>query len=97
MLRDARATAGSVQTEGLEIVSNLRAMGDSLRSNAERLLRDVQLVHSRMVAQIDRTDGGLPPAGRSGAGISARRGVSGRAAARDVADDLDVPEFIPPG
>ena len=47
VLRDARTAAGDVRTEGLEIVDNLREMGDSLRSNAERLLRDVQMIHSR--------------------------------------------------
>ena len=100
MLREARATAGDVRTEGLEIVANLREMGDSLRSNAERLLRDVQLVYSRMVAQLDRVDGGLPPGARSGTPISARRGTDGRTSTRSSArnrpDDLDVPEFIPP-
>ena len=70
--------------------------------NAERLLRDVQIVHSRMVAQIDRTDGGLPPGARSGTPISARRGTGARTSTRSSArdrppDDLDVPEFIPPG
>ena len=49
----------------------------TLRLNAERLLRDVQLVYSRMVAQIDRTDGGLPPGARSGTPIRARRGTGG--------------------
>ncbi len=105
LLREARTTATDVRTEGLEIVSNLREMGDSLRSNAERLLRDVQLVYSRMVAQIDRTDGGLPPGARSGTPINARRGAGGRTSTRpsardrpgDRPDDLDVPEFIPPG
>ena len=61
LLREARSTAGDVKAEGLELVENLRQMGDSLRSNAERLLRDVQMIHSRMVAQLDRADGGVGP------------------------------------
>ena len=44
------------------MVGNLRELGDSLRSNADRLLRDIQNVHSRLVAQIERADtkSGLP-------------------------------------
>ena len=38
MLEDARATAEGVRSEGLELVSNLREMSNSLRANAERLL-----------------------------------------------------------
>src|SRR5947209_7456811 len=100
LLSDARDTAGGVRAEGLEIVANLRQMGDSLRSNAERLLRDVQLLHSRMVAEIDRVDGGLSAGGRRG---PARDQAASAAPARSVgelpegSDDLDVPEFIPPG
>jgi vacuolar-type H+-ATPase subunit H len=96
LLRDSRMTASEVRTEGFELVENLRQMGDSLRSNAERLLRDVQLIHSRMVAQIDRADGGLPgaPAPEDRARSRQRTAAPGRGADPDV---LDVPEFIPPG
>src|SRR5205807_9234822 len=88
LLKGARVTASDVRTEGLELVGNLRSMGDSLRANAERLLRDVQLVHSRMVAEIDRMDGGasrgssgLRPAGAShGAGARSSPGVDDSAA-----------------
>ena len=104
LLRDARTAASDVRTEGLELVGNLREMGDSLRSNAERLLRDVQMIHSRMMAQVDRIDGG---AGRASAGPAwspSSRAASGRGRGRvggfeSPSDDdvLDVPEFIPPG
>jgi vacuolar-type H+-ATPase subunit H len=97
LLRDARTNASDVRTEGLELVGNLREMGDSLRSNAERLLRDVQLIHSRMVAQIDRVDGG---AGRAAGGsLSRRTGARSRGGGTGPGDEdvLDVPEFIPPG
>ena len=71
-------------------------MGDSLRSNAERLLRDVQMIHSRMVAQIDRADGGIP--GSSAHPSERDRGRS-RLSAERLGDGevIDVPEFIPPG
>jgi hypothetical protein len=61
-------------------------------------LRDIQLIHSRMMAEIDRVDGGL--SARSSPGRSPGRGrgpdPSGRGLA-DSGEDLDVPEFIPPG
>ena len=76
---------------------DLREMGDSLRSNAERLLRDVQMIHSRMLAQLDRLDGGLATAsGSRAAGRDAGgRGRRSRGTV-DGGEVLDVPEFIPP-
>ncbi len=98
LLREARTTAGDVRTEGLELVEHLRQMGDSLRSNAERLLRDVQMIHSRMVAQIDRADGGV---GAGDLPIQARRAPArGRSVVPEPPADgevIEVPEFIPPG
>jgi vacuolar-type H+-ATPase subunit H len=95
LLREVRSGASDVRTEGLELVGNLREMGDSLRANAERLLHDVQMIHSRMVAEIDRVDGG---AGRAPASSSRRVGARDRGAPPLVGGDaLDVPEFIPPG
>jgi vacuolar-type H+-ATPase subunit H len=106
LLRDARSTASDLHTEGLEIVSNLRQMGDSLRSNAERLLRDVQMIHSRMVAELDRADGGLGALSGYRASRAPDRPARGSdGAPRDRlprepiegGEVLDVPEFIPPG
>lgn len=97
LLRDTRSIANDIRTEGLELVSNLHEMGGSLRSNAERLLRDVQRIHSRMVSQIDRVDGAI--GGISERGFSAPRPRAQRAdrqPAGDEYDPLDVPEFIPP-
>ena len=98
LLRDTRTSANDVRTEGLELVGNLREMGDSLRSNAERLLRDVQSIHSRMVAQLDQVDGG---ASRAAPSTWRRRPSPGHErdlpAAPVDGDVLDVPEFIPPG
>jgi vacuolar-type H+-ATPase subunit H len=97
LLNDARLTANEVRTEGMELVDNLRQMGDSLRANAERLLRDVQSIHSQMVARIDRVEanGRLAPVARDS------RPASSRSVTRDSFDaggDLpDVPEFIPRG
>jgi hypothetical protein len=95
-LAQARIASGDVRSEGLELVTNLREMGDALRSNSERLLRDVQAIHSRMVAELDRVDGGasrLSVPRDSGARRPRDLGVRGPT----DGDELDVPEFIPPG
>lgn len=97
LLRGARTTASEIRVEGLELVDNLRAMGDSLRSNSERLLRDVQLIHSRMVAQIDRADGGAGIDTSERAALTASgSGRRERQSPELHGDELDVPEFLPP-
>jgi hypothetical protein len=84
-LRQARAAADAAHTEGLELVDNLRAMGDSLRSNADRLLRDVRSLHGQMIARIEVAEGDQPVDGVPDEARSPRRNA-----------DIDVPEFIPP-
>jgi vacuolar-type H+-ATPase subunit H len=107
LLLDAHAAADGVRAEGLELVANLRQMGDSLRSNAERLLRDVQLIHARMVATLDQAGGasaqragsssrGIERASRSSSTWSLSAPRSSVGATRDLEQELDVPEFIPP-
>jgi hypothetical protein len=56
LIKGARQAAGMVSADGQDIVQNLRDLGDSMRSNATRLLRDVQVIHSALLAQIDRVD-----------------------------------------
>jgi hypothetical protein len=94
-MSEARTTANEIRTEGLEIVSNLREMGDSLRSNATRLLRDVQEVHSRMVAEVDQRETALGLGSASRRRDAAPRGE--RPPSPEAGEELDVPEFIPPG
>jgi hypothetical protein len=77
-------------------------MGNSLRSNAERLLGDVQRVHSRLLSQIARVEreAGISPAPARGTRrdrAAAPGGDGGRAAGVADDDGLEVPEFIPPG
>jgi hypothetical protein len=100
--------AGDVKADGGEVIGNLNALSSSLRSNADRLLRDVQAIHSSMLARID----GFQTHHRSlvdGAPLARERHVD-RAQAGQLpgpdplasVDDvpgqiLDVPEFIPPG
>ena len=88
LMHDARAVADGTRSEGLEIVANLREMGDSLRANAQRLLRDVQEIHSRMASEVDQ----------KGQALGLGQSVPTRDHPRPSAGDaLDVPEFIPPG
>jgi cell division septum initiation protein DivIVA len=93
LLAGARDTATEIQTKGAELVENLRQMGDSLRANSTRLLRDVQLVHRQMLAQIEAAGGdvgGLGP-------ITAAR-VREPPRRPPVFDgELEVPEYVPRG
>jgi cell division septum initiation protein DivIVA len=98
LVRGARATAGDVQSEGLEIVGDLRELGDAMRSNAERLLRDVQGIHSALVARLAQIDGGFAAAEREQGPRPGSRSGRDRdlPAPPDNGEVLDVPEFIPP-
>jgi vacuolar-type H+-ATPase subunit H len=97
LMSEARTTADEFRKEGMQLVGNLRQMGDSLRANAERILRDVQGVHSQMVARIERAEGDSPAGSaprrqRSNGGRTSARAEFGAAAGDDIPD---VPEFIP--
>lgn len=119
LMRAAEQTAAGIDIDGMEIVRDLRELGDSLRANAERLLRDVQKIHSRMMGQIERIEAAAREApkverSREAPGRGRSRGASAepdsapaaeptrprrRAPAAPSADgdELDVPEFLPPG
>ncbi len=107
LMRAAEQTAAEIDIEGNQVVRDLRELGDSLRANAERLLRDVQAIHSRMVEQIERIESAAreaPSRGRSrGDTDSAAAEGPTRPRRRTTAapsadgDELDVPEFLPPG
>jgi vacuolar-type H+-ATPase subunit H len=98
MIREARDVSGDVRADGVELADHVRQLGDSLRRNAERLLNDVQAVHSTYLAKIDKVDPSRSKLRAVDAGVSGRAGDR-RARARDVVagsgDELDVPEFIP--
>jgi hypothetical protein len=100
ILGEARVVAADVRSEGMELVQNLREMGNSLRSNAELLLRDIQAVHSRMVSELDRVDGGggqiTPPRAIDRESRPSRRPRAPERPA-PIDGELDIPEFIPPG
>lgn len=81
LMRSAQETAAEIRDEGFHMVGNLRDLGDSMRNNAEKLLKDVQMIHTRMVAQIERVEAASrkPPVRPSGA--SSRSAPRSRAAA----------------
>jgi vacuolar-type H+-ATPase subunit H len=101
MLSDARLIAGEVQADGQLLASQVRELGDSMRSNADRLLRDVQAVHSTFLAQVDKLDPsrsalGPGPTRTNSRSSTPRGGTSATSTpTRAPGEDLEVPEFIP--
>jgi hypothetical protein len=96
---DARASADGVRAEGMELVSQLREMGDALRSNAERLLSDIQAIHSRMVRELDRVARGPddPAAFDGEASAPAGDEVFDSQPTAPGEDTLEVPDFVSRG
>lgn len=85
ILSEARTVAREVLRDGEQISGHLGELGDALRINAERLLRDVRLAHAELTSRLDQADPDPPDAAGRAAGTALpRRG-----------DELDVPEFIP--
>jgi hypothetical protein len=92
IVRAAHQATGEVLDDGSELADQLRELSGSLRSNAERLLRDIRLAHGSMTARLDQA---TPEGARWRAGDPsppARRRT--RAADEDAAVDFDVPDFI---
>ena len=84
IVADASAASRDVLRDGTELSGNVRELSDSLRINAELLLRDIRLAHAEMTARLDQ------------AGASA--GAEPRRTPRHAeVDELDVPEFHPGG
>jgi len=82
IIADARAAAREVLREGEQLSGHLRELGDALRTNAERLLRDIRHAHAELTARLDRADPGPASPGRDGRSVPSP-------------DGLDVPEFVP--
>jgi hypothetical protein len=89
LLAEARGVAREVLRDGEEITTNLSDLGDALRANAERLLRDIRLAHAELTARLDDAD----PSRWEGAGAAPSLVAAPEPAERSPA--LDVPEFIP--
>jgi len=82
IIADARAAAREVLREGEQLSGHLRELGEALRTNAERLLRDIRHAHAELTARLDRADPGPASPGRDGRSAPSP-------------DGLDVPEFVP--
>lgn len=76
---EASAAARGVLRDGTDLSGILRELSDSLRANAELLLRDVRMAHSEMNARLDQV---VPDA-------------SAPDRPSTIVSDLDVPEFHP--
>ncbi len=79
IVAEASTGAREVLRDGTELSGHLRELSDSLRANAELLLRDVRMAHAEMNARLDQ----VAPAG------PADERPSG------LPEGLDVPEFHP--
>jgi hypothetical protein len=82
--RRGQRAAREVLRDGTEMSGHLRELSDSLRTNAELLLRDVRLAHAEMTARLDQVS--VPPPSSSADPASSRT---------SAIDALDVPEFHP--
>jgi hypothetical protein len=86
----------------MEVVSNLRQISDTLREMADRVLEDVQAMHTRMVGELERVARkGVESAANApdapAAPASAAVGMSASADATDGEEELDVPDFVARG
>lgn len=95
LVLDARALADGVRAEGMEVVSNLRQISDTLRELSERVLEDVEAIHTRMVGELEGVDSGsrapvAPDAESSPPAVEEPAGSS------SAEDELDVPDFVQP-
>jgi cell division septum initiation protein DivIVA len=81
LVLDARATADGVRAEGMEVVSNLRQISDTLREMADRVLEDVEAIHARMVGRLDAVD-------------AAAAHAPGTQAPAEAHDELELPDFV---
>jgi vacuolar-type H+-ATPase subunit H len=101
----AHTASGAVLAEGTEISTNLHELSQSLRNNAERLLRDIRVVHGTMATRLEQAtpSRGASRASREAAAPSGERQESAsssrtrpRLPLPPDSDDLGVPEFLVP-
>ena len=85
VLSEARQAAREVLHDGEQISGHLRELGDALRVNAERLLRDIRLAHAELTSRLDQAEPQTDD--------DHRYEPSPPRAERST--ELDVPEFIP--
>ena len=76
---EASAAAREVLRDGGDLSGHLRELSDSLRANAELLLRDIRMAHAEMNARLDQVVPDASSPNRAGT----------------ITGELDVPEFHP--
>jgi hypothetical protein len=88
LIAEARAATREVLRDGEILSGHLRELSDSLRINAERLLRDVRDAHAELSARLDRAD---PDRTRS-----RTRSPDPSPLSPPASPEPEIPEFIPP-
>ena len=82
IVSEARQATREVLRDGEALSGRLRELSNALRTNAERLLRDVHAAHDEMTARLDRADPDLTTS------RSRTTHMPG------TADEPDVPDFL---
>jgi len=99
LVRAAELATGDVIDDGTELSDQLRELSNSLRSNAERLLRDIRLAHGSMTARLDQASPDREAFSRSRGRSAADSGDAPAPARRrprddEAAVDFEVPDFV---
>jgi len=98
IVSEAHLVAREVVRDGTQLSRNLRDLSSSLRNNAERLLRDVRLAHGSMTARLDQAEPrGTATRATRPAGSARAPAHAWKRPGHDPGDELEVPEFVPPG
>ena len=84
LVSEARQATREVLRDGEALSGHLRELSEALRTNAERLLRDVRAAHDELKARLDRADPDL----------TASRADRRPGSRRPRRDEPDVPEFL---
>lgn len=99
IVAEARRVAADVLEDGGELSTNLQQLSSSMRTNAERILRDTQQAHRALMAKLDAVSTPAQEDDRRGRAFDeiSARSLRGRTAAttslsRD--DELGVPDFV---
>jgi len=106
IVRNAHLATRDVMEDGSVLSDELRELSASLRTNAERLLRDIRLAHGSMTARLDQALPDRPLTARGGDGPrdaqrpAERDGEAGPSARRRSRSgqsvDFEVPDFVVP-
>lgn len=92
IVRAAHVATSEVMDDGSELSEQLRELSSSLRTNAERLIRDIRLAHGSMTARLDQALPRGMSVERDESPSPSRRRV--RPADPDAAVDFEVPDFV---